>query len=291
MPQSQQEKAQERTLFDLEGFQEQAFGPVSAAVRDGRLNADAALDMMREATLEGVPDCQWAFGHGSALQGSFSAFSDLDVVAVVPSGQFWEKRCLNHKGYLVELQIYSLDILDILLLLAKNTGMSFGLMASSGVVIIDIDGGAPAFKERLQVAFDEGPKPISGKAFAGFRHKLTNRIVELLGAGNPDERVACGLAMYDLIVKIELALSTGWRHTGKWVPRVLAGEDSETFPRINAAYQALLAGDAQPLASFAAALLDRIGGPLWRGYSKRQSLPTDMATAGAMIVAAQQLRD
>lgn len=276
--------------FDLEQFRLHAFGPLSPGVIEGNVSREMALDVMRRAALEAVPNCLYAFGHGSALSGQFAPYSDLDLVVLVPEGQYWEKRCLNFEGYLIELQIYTLDILEPLIMLSKQSGMSFGLMAADGEIVIDVDGGAETLQARLRNAFDDGPKPATGKTIEGYRHKLTNRIVELLGATDERERLACGLSLFELLTRIEMHLDIGWRHSGKWMVRRLDEHDPAVFSAIADAYRQLSEGDAEPLASFAGQVLARLGGPCWSGYVMHQPLTLDLLPAGMIVTAAQQIR-
>jgi hypothetical protein len=271
-------------------FHHAAFGQTASCVEQGVLTVEAAIDVMSRATLAHYPDCINAFGHGSALHGRFAPFSDLDVVAILPSGAFWEKKCVNFEGYLVEFQAFTLDIVDLLIPLALQSGMSVGLGAGAGQTLIDRDGNAEALRGRLAAALEAGPSPASRFVLDGFRNKLTNHIVELRGASEPMEQLACGLAMFEIITRVQMTLDVGWRHSGKWIPRALAAKAPDAFPNLAAAYKQLVDGDREPLLSLASDLLDRIGGPLWSGYSATFPVRPELLPVSALVTAAQQIR-
>jgi hypothetical protein len=281
---------EEETGFDFEALRGKAFGQLADGVAEGNVDRETVIEIMRRAALAAYPDCVYAIGHGSALSGRFAPYSDLDVVVLLRDGQYWEKRCLNFEGYLVEFQAYTLDILEPLIQLSKHSGMSFGLMAADGEIVVDTDGGAATLQQRLREAFDEGPKAASAKTVDGYRHKLTNRIIELMGASEPAERVACGLSLFELLTRIHMHLDIGWRHSGKWIPRMLERERPGAFAAVTRAYERLLEGEAEPLASLASKLLDRLGGPLWEGHVMKQPLTLDLLPAAMVVTAAQQIR-
>lgn len=267
-----------------------AFGPVSDAVRDGRVGRSEALLMMERAVRALYPDCSCAFGHGSALTGTYSAYSDCDVVVFVDKGNFFEARCVNFDGYLIEAQVYTFDVLDIFMAISRAAGLSIGMMAGRGEVLVDRDGRADALRQRLSDAFHAGPDPAADHVLATLRMKLTNQIVDLLDARHADERIACGLALFDLMNKAKFTTLGVWHHAGKWVPRSIRARDPEYFPNLIAAYGDLLQGDAAPLASAATKLLDAMGGALWAGYQARIAVMPDLVTGGALAAAATLAR-
>ncbi len=275
---------------DLSALRAAAFGSLSDQAISGILTSDEAADLMRRAALEAYPEALYAFGHGSALAGQFKPFSDLDVVVVLAEGQFWEKRCLVFEGFPVEFQTCTLEVVDMLVLLARSSGIGLGLLAEECTVLLDKDGGAESLRKRLGDAYSEGPLPASPSAIEGLRHKLSNQIVELAGAEAPLEILACGMAMFDLLVRVQTALSGTWRHAGKWVPRNFEKTAPGVFPELAETFKALAVGDKDPLMTMATRLLDQLGGPLWDGYIAKIPVRLELLPATTLVHAAQQMR-
>ncbi|HEX8306831.1 MAG TPA: hypothetical protein VF645_00250 [Allosphingosinicella sp.] len=267
-----------------------AFGEVTEDVREGRISREAALDIMRSAALEFYPECVHAFGHGSALKGKFSPYSDMDVIVYVPTGQFWEKRCVNYKGHIVEIQAYSLDSLQLFAMFAANSGIALGLVPLDAEIVFDRDGGAAALKAELAVKINAGPDAPPNLVLESYRLKLTNLIVELATAQKPAEKVACGLQMYEQISRVLLTKATGWLHSGKWVPRMLEASGSNVFDTLVSAYRALMADDTTPLVFFACETLESIGGPFWDGYVQQTPFRMELLPVPTIIIAGQQFR-
>lgn len=275
----------------IDNLRTRAFGSVKECVRHGSVNRDDALEIMRQATLEYYPECVVAFGHGSSITGHFSSYSDLDVIVLLHAGEFWEKRCVNFRGYLVEFQAYTLDVLDLMLMLSRQSGMALGLLPDTAQTLIDSDGSAAKLHEKLSDIKRQGPSQPSESSLRNTRTRLTNQTIELLTVDTPLEQQACGLAMYEPLTKLLMTLDGDWIHRGKWVPRSLCHAAPEAFPKLTAAYRSLMEGDPQPLARMATELLERIGGPLWTDYLLHAPIRIELLPAGAVAIAANLLRD
>jgi hypothetical protein len=285
-------RERETIMADMSARQlrDRAFGTVSEKVRTGDLTRGEAVQVMQRAVEQCYPDCRCAFGHGSALTGRFSEYSDLDVVVFMEAGNYFEVRCINFEGYLIETQVYSLDAFDVFAKMSRAAGLSIGMMAGRGEVLVDRHGDAHALLQRITDMFHAGPDPASANLLATMRVKLTNLVIDLLEADAQEERIACGLSLFDLLNKAKFLTLQSWGHAGKWIPRTIGAHDREYFPAMVAAYEQIFRGNPEPLAQMATNLLDELGGPHWKNYQARLQVMPDLVTGGALAATAALAR-
>jgi Nucleotidyltransferase domain len=245
-----------------------AYPGATEEVALGALASERAYALMRRFALQQCPDLICAFAFGSISREAYRPYSDLDLVIVAPSGASLERRCVIFQGAPIESHQFGLDALPIIVREARRSGNSFVLTPlATGVCLEDPLGVAAEVGRRAAHALAAGPD-LPARRLDEARYALTNQLLDLAGDLSPDERFACAMTLYPLLLEVLFFRERVWRYRGKWVARGLADVEPAFMSALQEAYSDLQKGDAGALLGLGEALLDSVGGALWAGYSQ-----------------------
>ncbi|MFD0639238.1 hypothetical protein ACFQ9X_54315 [Catenulispora yoronensis] len=132
-------------------------------------------------------------------------------------------------------------------------------MVGAGVALV----GNPAdWQERCRKVLETGPDPLPPTQRDLVRYGLTDLLDDLTHATDPGERRVIAAALWTDAAHQLLAAANCWNGTGKWLLRELRALDADLAERWLRARD-----DEAATALFAREVLDRLGGPLFDGFT------------------------
>ncbi len=252
---------------DMSRIVEACFPDISDSAKSGFMSLELAEEIACRVTLKTFPSAILIYLFGSAARGSFKAFSDIDVIAVVGEGSAWTKTCTVFEGYAVELQAIRKDSLAAMAQFARQSGQALAVapLATGRLVYGDSELGR-RIGDQFRKVLDGGPDEFSAQTFTVMRAALSSRIVELATNPSHAEAVSCAMSMYEPLNQLIMMHKRMWIRSDKWIPRMLA--DEPLYVSLMAAYDALHGGSRSEFVKAVANILDLVGGPLWDGYQR-----------------------
>ncbi|MFI6586091.1 nucleotidyltransferase domain-containing protein [Embleya sp. NPDC050493] len=230
------------------------------------------VEAARELVQERFPQARAVFLAGSVLTKRRTLTSDLDIVVLVTGLSAPCRESLVHRGWPVELFVQTEHHWRTFVERETAARRSPLLaMCAEGMLLADADGLGAALQREAQARLTAGPPQASPAELDDRRYALTDGLEDLRGCTDPEERV---YLVADLLQRAsELALLAGgrWLGGGKWLSRRLVTADPGLHSRLIAGAVAAVSSDADGTGRFAAAVeevLDRVGGPLWAGYTR-----------------------
>ncbi|MBL1109359.1 nucleotidyltransferase domain-containing protein [Streptomyces sp. 5-8] len=230
------------------------------------------VEVARELVRKRFPQARAAFLAGSVLTDRRTATSDLDIVILLTGPPAPCRESLVHRGWPVELFVQTEP--DWRAFVERETAARRSpllAMCAEGMLLADVDGLGAALQREARARLTAGPPQASAVELDDRRYALTDALEDLRGCTDPAERV---YLVADLLQRVsELALLAGghWLGGGKWLSRRLATADPGLHGRLTAGAVAAVSNDADGPGRFAATVeevLDRVGGPLWAGYTR-----------------------
>lgn len=264
---------------------EAAFPGASNAFREGRIERELALEVMREATLANYPECVCAFAHGSAISGGYREYSDLDVIVFLRDGNRWGQKCIMHRGFLVEFTFYTLDSLPMVLFLATSLRKPLALCAANSEIILDRDGEAEGLKTRLAAMSQAGPSDAAAPVVERLRLELTTLAVDLSRNGPMPAKIAVALDAYSNLVRASNIARDAWDYSARYLAKSEKLDERDVIGEFQRCYASLLQGDADPLRELVWSLIDDLGGALKHGFEASYLITPETLEAAKAILA------
>jgi hypothetical protein len=144
---------------------------------------------------------------------------------------------------------------------------SLPAMCANGVVLKDSDGLAAQVQEEARALLAAGPEPLTPSELDGGRYRITDLLLDLESASS-DEVPFILVALVPTLANLVCDMNGQWRGDGKWMIRAVGECSPELAAQLAAALSKAMQGeDMRPLLAFADAMLDRVGGRLFAGYS------------------------
>ena len=247
-------------------FLDYAIPQVRPSVKDGTLSFATAVKYSIKLIDEHYEDVSCAFIFGSITQNRFKAYSDIDLVIVTKSQSSWRKVRDVIYGIPFEIQCFGLNSFDELECFCKKTGFLFGLYGiAHGEIICDYSGDALCLKERAKKTRDEGPLQMVLQTKNLLRTTISDYIIELITNKDKYENISIGMSLYESLAILVLSENRCWLARGKWIERQLKKLDKEISREIHKAYNELQAGNPEVLIELSCEILEKSGGPLWKG--------------------------
>jgi hypothetical protein len=231
--------------------------------RTGSISKDQAISAMKTAVDRCYPDCIYAFGHGSSLTGSYKAYSDLDVIVFNPDGANWDIRHEIIDGFPVEFTTYSMNTVEVMALLALQIRMPLGLLAGTSEIIVDKQGDAEAFQERLAAIAEQLPLVDKNRDRDNVRARLFSILVDLRKDRDLEVAQAIILTDYQAYIRGITLLENIWAHRSRHFVKNRDLPGSARITELHGAIGRLMAGDIAAMVEFTEDLVEDLGGGLW----------------------------
>lgn|GEM_PF-2907890 len=253
-------------------------------VRNGQLSRERAIEIMRVAVERYYPDCSYAFGHGSALTGAYKPYSDLDVIVFVPEGEHWEIRKELVEGFLVEFTSFTINAIHLMTMLSFYIRLPLGLVAADGEIVVDKDGGAQAFQDQLRFMREAFFDVDQSEAVARVREQLFTMLLEFRKSHAPEVVRAVALTGYHVMMSAITLSNNFWNHRPKHLAKHEDLPGAARIAELHAAIAAVMHGDIGPIVGLVEALLNELGGPVWKGRVVRQTVKPEYAPVVQMLL-------
>ncbi|MEU4488003.1 nucleotidyltransferase domain-containing protein [Streptomyces purpurascens] len=227
----------------------------------------------RELVRNRFPEARAAFLAGSVLTDRRTPTSDLDIVVLLPGPPAPYRESLMYRGWPVELFVQTETAWHTFADRETTKRRSPLLsMCAEGVLLTDSDGLGATLQTESRQRLAAGPPPLSTEELDYHRYALTDMLDDLRGCPDPLERVYLVTHLLQRAAELALLTNGHWLGGGKWLSRRLAAADPALHTRLTEAASAALSNPTTEPVPFTAAVeevLDRTGGPLWTGYSRR----------------------
>lgn len=231
---------------------------------------DPARVSPREILDARFPDALGGLVAGSAARGDDTPSSDLDLIVLL-SGRPAPMRSTEHvRGQLVEFFVHTEDSFVSFVDRERQVRRSLLLhMCAHGLIISDHDQRLARLQDFARNQWSAGPAPLTDDELADRRYRLTALLDDLADESDPVDRVALAAAAFTDVADLALVSRVRWSGTGRWLTRRLRETDAELGDNLAAGLRAAVHGDPTILLRCGRAELDRLGGPLDRGYERR----------------------
>lgn len=268
------------TASDIrERLYETVFPAAHPAVVTGDVDRSVALQVMSEVQQQRYPAALHAFGYGSALNGAYRRYSDLDVLVVLPGGGGLEVTWTMHRGYPVDVKSIGIETLRLQLAKPHRDGVEAPFLISVleavcyGEVLRGEDESLLTIRRQCRALVQNGPAVAQRAQADRLRAVLTSGLIDFLTVDDGVEASACAIAMANALVAAKFVCAGCWFGAGKLGPRQLSAIDPSFFPRLQQSYISALSQDKAPLASLVLDILGTLGGPAWDGVKLELHIP------------------
>lgn len=241
-----------------------AFPEAKPEVQLGKLALEDAASVAVGVVKEHHPNALAAIVCGSAFHGTYAPYSDLDVVIILPSGNFIRNQCFMHHGIPIDLQLFGIEAVNNIIRYVRRSGNSSILRSVTfGRAVCDPGNIAPELQAKFREEYERGPGAHQKVDVDSLRWQITTVLADLCGGTTKEEAAICGLTLYSPLLSLILIQTRSWRSRGRWVAREL---EPDLLLELYQAYAALLTGSKVEFVRFALGTLKKSGGPLWAGY-------------------------
>lgn len=213
------------------------------------------------------PNCLAAFLAGSVVRGEATAFSDLDIMVIVPDGSSTYRESFRAFDWPVEVFVHTLSAhRQFVEKEVVRRRPSTSMMDCEGIILRDLDGLASQLKREACVLLEQGPPGLTAFELALARYGVSD-LMDDLAEARADEAFLIAAQLAEASANLILDCHRRWRGSGKWTMRMIRCLDPALATRLAEALSAFYTvGDKSSLMDFAADALALAGGRLWEGF-------------------------
>ncbi|MEZ4317171.1 MAG: nucleotidyltransferase domain-containing protein [Myxococcota bacterium] len=225
-----------------------------------------ALEAARAALAAHHPGAVGAFVAGSAIDGTATEHSDLDIVVIYEALPNAYQHSLRFQGWPVDFVVQDPDTLGFFFERERQIGVpTLPTMVAEGTPL-----GDPPILAELQdgarAILAAGPAPLPDALRDQARYQITALRDDLRDPRPASERAAIAVALHEPLVTLYLRSRGRWAALGKRVPRALQAADPGFAERFSAGFAEAVAGDPAAWIAVCDEVLAGVGGPLSDGY-------------------------
>lgn len=230
-------------------------------VRSGGLSVPQAQNIAVRYLAEFWPGACCAFLYGSAGNGQFTAYSDVDLLLIVPSSVPANAiRCV-YEGVPIEAHLFDDSGFARNLLDSERSGVpGVALAVRDALALVDHAGNSQRYRDAAARTFARGPNAIGSAGQRYLCRNITNKIADMLEPESEAERSIVAAALRELLYHAHFARTGGWRYAGKWAAR-FAPDFGEQLDA--ALHRAQHVGNFDELIALAGNELSPFGGFRW----------------------------
>jgi hypothetical protein len=220
------------------------------------------------------PDALVALLAGSAATGHETATSDLDLVLLTRRSEAPYRETFHAHGWPIEAFVYTPATYQRWFAQDRQRRRpSLPTMCANAVVLKDTDGLAALVREQARDLLEAGPEPLTASELAAARYRITDLLLDLESAST-EEAPFILVALVPALANLVCDMNRKWRGDGKWMIRAVRACSPDLAERLVMDLAAASSGgNVRPLLEFADAMLERVGGRLFAGYSAGKSTP------------------
>jgi hypothetical protein len=229
----------------------------------------AILDLARRIHAERYPRADVVLAAGSIVRGEGTPFSDLDLVVVHREIDHAYRESFRFDHVPVEAFVHDPSTLEYFF---REIDGPSGVPTLPQMVLEGVEIPAPtatsrAVKERAAAVIEAGPAALDADSERQLRYFVSDLLDDLRDPRSPDEMIAAGARLYELLATYVLRRRRLWSAKGKAIPRRLGQVDPELGAMFGDAFAALFAhGTAEPVVRLGEEVLREAGGPLFEGF-------------------------
>lgn len=223
----------------------------------------------RRLLKERLPRAELAFVGGAMLRGQASAYSDIDIVAMVPDGGDPGFRLsIMAEGWPVELFVQNRAAQDHFMAQDKKRGMCIiADMVANGIAIPGENALAVERRRKARMIIAEGPDKLDAEKIDDMRYQLCDLLDDIAGWKHPAELYGMLGRLYHELAELYLRGQGRWAGRGKWVARAMERAFPDLVPVYEDAFRlAFERQQVQKVIDLADHMLKPFGGRLWEGY-------------------------
>lgn len=241
------------------------------AVSDGDMSIDG-FDIARNLVCERFPGVRAAWLGGSTVLGTATPTSDLDISVLLAGPPAPYREALRYQGWPVELFVHTAEAMRHFLEKDRKARRPATLrLIGRSLVLLDIDGSGEYLQKMCAAELAAGPDPLSDEELQSARYGITDRLDDLAGCADDDERLLIAADLWRTTADLLLTGHGHWTGTGKWLHRELAAFDRDTGAEYAKALahgvRAVARGDTEPIVETVTQVLDIFGGRFFDGFT------------------------
>ena len=222
------------------------------------------IDLARQR----YPGHGFVFFHGSQMQGSATASSDVDIVVAFTESTPPFREIFCHAGHTFDAWIYDVETLNYILQSSMRRANFVTAAMLQGSVVLPAPTSVSTYLiTRAKEVMDE---PVVLPGLDAIRVFATNMLDDLQGAFLQDEQCFLAVSLYQILTELVLLQNGHAGHKRKHGARALQRIDPDFLSELNVCFKdVVVSGNARPLIAYAEQVLHSIGGRLKAGYRQR----------------------
>jgi hypothetical protein len=227
------------------------------------------IDIAQQIVATRFPRAVAAFAAGSLVRGDGTAYSDLDLVVVLPQLDSAYRESFLHNALPVEAFVHDPHTLHYFFFeIDRPSGIpALPQMVLEGVEIPGPTTESQSLKRLARSVIDAGPPPLTHDALTRRRYALTDILDDIRAPRSYAELVATGSQLFETLADLYFRSSGRWSARGKSIPRKLAAADGKIARLYDVAFEALFRESNPQLAiALAEEILASAGGLLFDGH-------------------------
>lgn len=211
------------------------------------------------------PEAAAVFLAGSVMRGQGTEHSDLDVVVVHHSLPCAQRESLLHCDWPVELFVHDPETLAYFFEQDRQRGVpSLPSMVAEGLELPEPTDFSRHWKEQALQLLEKGPPPWPRPQLDAARYAITDVCDDLRSPRGPEEGLASGCRLYEMLANFALRARGRWSATGKSLPGQLERLEPGLSALYTAAFEQLFSHrNPKPLLELTERLLEPFGGRLF----------------------------
>lgn len=224
----------------------------------------------RELVHERFPSARAAWLGGSAVLGTATATSDLDITVLLAGPPAPYRESLRYHRWPVELFVQTEASMERFLTAERKARRPATLrLIGRTHILLDRDGSGEYLREKCATHLAAGPEPLTAEELRAARYRITDLLDDLIGSGDDDERLLIATNLWRVTADLLLTGHCHWTGSGKWLHRELVALDRETgteYSRTLAhGVRSVACGAIEPMVDIVTQALNLFGGRLFDG--------------------------
>lgn len=230
------------------------------------------FDIARNLVCERFAGARAAWLGGSTVLGTATPTSDLDVSVLLEGPPAPYRESLRYQGWPVELFVHTAEALRYFSEKDRKARRPATLrLIGRSLVLLDTDGSGEYLQRMCAAELAAGPDPLSDAELQSARYGITDRLDDLVGCADNDERLLIAADLWQATADLLLTGHGHWTGTGKWLHRELAAFDLDTGTEYAKALahgvRAVARGNTETIVETVTQVLNIFGGRFFDGFT------------------------
>ncbi|MFI5716358.1 nucleotidyltransferase domain-containing protein [Nocardia sp. NPDC051750] len=229
------------------------------------------LEIARELVRARFPQARAAWLGGSAVLGTATVTSDLDITVLLAGPPAPYRESLRYHQWPVELFVQTEASMQHFLAMERKARRPATLrLIGRTYILADRDGSGEYLQRRCAAELAAGPAPLTVEELRSARYRVTDLLDDLTGSRDDTERLLIAADLWRATAELLLTGHGRWTGSGKWLHRELTAFDRDSGTEYSKALahgmRSVASGNIEPMLGIVGRVLEMFGGRLFEGF-------------------------